>query len=83
MTTYMLLTRGLRYPMNTSLRALNLVESACVGVTSTFMALLANSLTNSYILVGAIVTGYGLAQALSYTLTLARPTICSKAGGCE
>lgn len=69
--------------MNSSLRALNLVESACVGVTSTFMPLLTNSLTNSYILVGAIVTGYGLAQALSYTLTLARPTICSKAGGCQ
>jgi hypothetical protein len=69
--------------MNSSLLALNLVESACVGVTSTFMPLLANSLTNSYILVGAIVTGYGLVQALSYTLTLARPTICSKAGGCQ
>jgi DHA1 family multidrug resistance protein-like MFS transporter len=30
------------------------------------MPLLANSLTNSYILVGSIVAGYGLAQALSY-----------------
>ncbi|MEM3095144.1 MAG: hypothetical protein QXX64_05845 [Nitrososphaera sp.] len=31
------------------------------------MPLFANSLTDSYILVGAIVAGYGLAQALSYT----------------
>lgn len=30
------------------------------------MPLFANSLTNSYILVGSIVAGYGLAQALSY-----------------
>src|SRR5688500_2015378 len=50
-----------------SLRALNLVESAGIGATATFMPLFANSLTSSYILVGAIVAGYGLAQALSYT----------------
>lgn len=31
------------------------------------MPLFANSLTDSYILVGAIVAGYSLAQALSYT----------------
>ncbi len=49
-----------------SLRALNLVESAGIGATATFMPLFANSLTNSYILVGSIVAGYGLAQALSY-----------------
>lgn len=53
--------------MKASLRALNLVESAGIGATATFMPLFANSLTNSYILVGAIVAGYGLAQALSYT----------------
>lgn len=50
-----------------SLRALNMVESAGIGATATFMPLFANSLTNSYMLVGAIVAGYGLAQALSYT----------------
>ena len=49
------------------MRALNLVESAGIGATSTFMPLFANALTNSYILVGSIVAGYGLAQALSYT----------------
>jgi DHA1 family multidrug resistance protein-like MFS transporter len=48
------------------LRALNLVESAGIGGAATFMPLLANSLTNSYILVGSILAGYGLAQALSY-----------------
>ena len=53
--------------MRSSLRALNLVESAGIGATATFMPLFANSLTNSYILVGAIVAGYGLAQALSNT----------------
>ena len=52
--------------MKASLRALNLVESAGIGATSTFMPLFANALTNSYILVGSIVAGYGLAQALSY-----------------
>ena len=52
--------------MRSSLRALNLVESAGIGGAATFMPLLANSLTNSYILVGSIVAGYGLAQALSY-----------------
>ncbi len=45
---------------------MNLVESAGIGATATFMPLFANSLTNSYILVGSIVAGYGLAQALSY-----------------
>ncbi|MEW5841202.1 MFS transporter [Nitrososphaera sp.] len=49
-----------------SLKALNLVESAGIGATATFMPLFANALTNSYVLVGAIVAGYGLAQALSY-----------------
>lgn len=53
--------------MKASLRTLNLVESAGIGATSTFMPLFANALTNSYILVGSIVAGYGLAQALSYT----------------
>ena len=52
--------------MRSSLRALNLVESAGIGGAATFMPLLASSLTNSYILVGSIVAGYGLAQALSY-----------------
>jgi DHA1 family multidrug resistance protein-like MFS transporter len=52
--------------MRSLLRALNLVESAGIGGAATFMPLLANSLTNSYILVGSIVAGYGLAQALSY-----------------
>ena len=49
-----------------SLKALNMVESAGIGATAAFMPLFANMLTNSYILVGSIVAGYGLAQALSY-----------------
>jgi len=49
-----------------ALRALNLFESAGIGATSTFMPLFAVSLTNSYIMVGAIVAGYSLTQALSY-----------------
>lgn len=52
--------------LKTSLRALNLAESAGIGATATFMPLFANLLTSSYILVGSIVAGYGLAQALSY-----------------
>lgn len=52
--------------MKSSLRALNLVESAGIGATATFMPLFANSLTHSYVLVGSIVAGYGLSQALSY-----------------
>ena len=51
--------------MRASLRALNMVESAGIGATAAFMPLFANTLTSSYILVGAIVAGYGLAQALS------------------
>jgi DHA1 family multidrug resistance protein-like MFS transporter len=43
-----------------------MVESAGIGATAAFMPLFANMLTESYILVGAIVAGYGLAQALSY-----------------
>ncbi len=57
---------ALHHHMKTSLRALNLVESAGIGATATFMPLFANMLTNSYILVGSIVAGYGLSQALSY-----------------
>lgn len=53
--------------MKASLRGLNLVESAGIGATATFMPIFANSLTSSYMLVGAIVAGYGLAQVLSYT----------------
>lgn len=52
--------------MKSSLRALNLMESAGIGATATFMPLFANSLTHSYVLVGSIVAGYGLSQALSY-----------------
>lgn len=51
---------------STSLRSLNLAESAGIGATGAFMPLFANALTNSYVLVGSIVAGYGLAQAISY-----------------
>jgi hypothetical protein len=48
--------------MKASLRALNLVESAGIGATATFMPLFANSLTSSYILVGAIYATNAITQ---------------------
>ncbi|MEM2856291.1 MAG: MFS transporter [Candidatus Nitrosocaldaceae archaeon] len=49
------------------LKMLNLLENAGIGVASTFIPLYANILTNSYIMIGIIVSSYALAQSLSYT----------------
>ncbi|MCS7141770.1 MAG: MFS transporter [Candidatus Nitrosocaldus sp.] len=48
------------------LKALNLFENSSLGASALFVPILANALTGSYMLVGVIAAGYGVAQALSY-----------------
>jgi len=43
-----------------------MLENSSLGSVSIFVPILANMLTNSYLLVGVIASAYGLAQALSY-----------------
>lgn len=47
-------------------KVLNLFENSSLGASALFIPILANALTNSYMLVGIIAAGYGTAQALSY-----------------
>ncbi len=50
----------------TKLKLLNMLENSSLSSVSIFVPILANILTNSYLMVGAIASAYGLAQALSY-----------------
>jgi MFS family permease len=50
----------------TKLKLLNMLENSSLSSVSIFVPILANMLTNSYLMVGVIASAYGLAQALSY-----------------
>ncbi len=52
--------------VTTKLKLLNMLENSSLGSVSIFVPILANMLTNSYLMVGVIAGAYGLTQALSY-----------------